>query len=98
MTSRLYDDIPRAAVFDVVGSELDYQETKWNPETTTSGGRHSVAEYLLYIEHHVSVARTLLSTLPSPQSEDQGLEHIRKITALGVRTMMQNGAPRRAGF
>ena len=89
---------PRAAVYDALDSERDYQDSRWNANTTTSEGLHSVSEFVLYMEHYMHEARRLLSTQASPKAEEDGLEFIRKITALGVVCMEQHGAPQRKGF
>jgi hypothetical protein len=37
----------RQEVYQVIDKECIYQDDRWNHQTTTSGGRHSVAEWLV---------------------------------------------------
>ncbi len=92
-----YVDHPRAAVYDAINGERDYQE-KWN--TADSKGLHEVAGFVLFMEHYLHEARLLESTVESggndPQNLSQGsLDMIRKVVALGVSAMEQHGAPKR---
>jgi hypothetical protein len=88
----------REEVYRAIDGERDYQEFRWNEKTTSSGGQHTVAEFVLYMEHYLDEARRQLSTQKSPRAEADGLEFVRKVTALGVVCMEQNGAPQREGF
>lgn len=85
----------RAEVYHALDTERTYQESRWNSTTTTSGGQHSVSEFVLYMEYYLQECRRLLSTQASPKSEQDGLDFVRKVTALGVACMEQNGAPPR---
>lgn len=87
----------RDEAFDVVDGELDYQEERWNSSTTPTEGQHTVAEFCLYMEHYLQEARKFLSTQGEPKASEDGLDFIRKVTAMGVNCMMQNGYVRRAG-
>jgi len=88
----------RKEVYRAIDSERDYQDSRWNDQTTTSGGQHTVAEFVLYMEEYLLQCRRLLSTQASPKAEQDGLEFVRKVTGLGVSCMEQNGAPQRKGF
>lgn len=81
----------RREVYKAIDDERDYQDRRWNPETTESGGRHSVAEFILYMEHYLHQARVEASTKADPESRIAALDIIRKVTALGVVCMEQNG-------
>lgn len=85
----------RQEVYSAIDTERDYQDSLWNEGTTTSGGRHTVPEFLLYMEHYLTEARRVSSTHPDPEAVFLALELVRKVTALGVSCMEQNGAPRR---
>lgn len=80
----------RSEVYEAIDTERDYQN-KWGDRT------HNVTEYLMYIEHYVDLCRAQVSTLDmsTPENNTAALENIRKITALGVVCMEQNGAPKR---
>ena len=51
----------RLKVLELINGERDYQNKKWNSETTTSDGIHSVEEWLVYIEDYVNEAKHILS-------------------------------------
>lgn len=88
----------RSTVYSVIDGERAYQETRWNPNTTTSGGKHSVGEWLVYMHDYLNEAMHHCSRYPDPAGSNQALVDIRKITAMGVAAMEQLGAPRREGF
>ena len=81
----------RAAVYDAIDSERTYQETRWDDRT------HTTIEYLLFMEHCLSEARRLASTtdLSERLAEIEVLNFVRRVTALGVVCMEDNGAPAR---
>lgn len=84
-------DTPRSVVYEVIDGERDYQEERWNKDTTASGGRHTVPEFILYMEHYLTLARTASSTQADPAATIASLDMLRKVTALGVACMEQNG-------
>lgn len=81
----------REEVFTVLEGELDYQAERWNAQTTPTEGRHTVAEFVLYMEDYLTEARTHLSRNGDPKASVLALDVLRKVTALGVQAMMQNG-------
>jgi len=81
-----------SAVAEVVEGERVYQLLRWNPKTTPSNGTHSVSEFLLYMQDYLTEAIHQASRCPG---EDRALETVRKVTALGMACMEQNGAPLR---
>lgn len=85
----------REEVYDAIDGERFYQEKKWNSATTTSGGYHSPAEWLVYMQDYLTEAFHQASRYGDPESRGLVLNTIRKITAMGVACMEQNGAPRR---
>lgn len=93
----------RQAVYEAIDSERTYQETRWNPETTPSGGLHEVPAFLTFMREYLRRAELVASTVAGdgvapPGHEFEGessLDMIRKVTALGVACMEQNGAPKR---
>lgn len=80
----------REQVYEALNSERAYQAYRW------TGHSHSVIEYLVFIEHYLNKAKALATT------EEQGpwavLDQLRKLTALGVAAMEENGVARRAGW
>ncbi len=85
----------RSDVYDAIDSEREYQDRRWNCETTPTCGRHSVTEFMVYMRDYLEEALHYVSRSADPQAEEFALNNIRKITALGVACMEQNGAPHR---
>lgn len=90
--------VNRADVYAALDSERAYQDTRWNSQTTTSEGLHSIEEWLIYIENYVDEAKQQVSRNAKQVGDALAINTIRKITAMGVACMEQNGAPRREGF
>ena len=84
----------RRDVYKAVDSERTYQEEQWGDRS------HSVTEYILFMEHYLFEARKRASTkdLSVPIHHNDVLDFIRKVTALGVVCMEENGAPHREGY
>lgn len=88
----------RAEVYDALTSERAYQRDRWNERTTTSGGFHSLEEWLMYIEHYIGLAKVSLSTKAKQDAYVEVPHIMRKITAMGVAAMEEHGAPKREGY
>jgi len=81
-------------VYKVVDGELEYQNQKWDTRNLADGvpdEEKDVAEWVNYIEYHLSKAKDAVYHL----NKQEALAEIRKVTALGVRTMMIHGCPER---
>lgn len=76
-------------IISAIESEIDYQNLLWKGD---AGKNHSIAAWILFMEHHLAEARKIASTT-SP--ETPALDHIRKCVTLGVRCMDEHGAPLR---
>lgn len=87
--------LSREQVYVAVDGEREYQEARWNPETTPSGGRHELGAYLIFIDDYLREAKTQLSRGADPKATQDCLNTLRKITALGVACMEEHGAPAR---
>ncbi len=86
----------RTIVYQAIDGERDYQDKVWGP--TACGGEHEVAAFISYMEHYLTRAREWTSTLSDGAANSNGetaLDFVRKVTALGVACMEQNGAVRR---
>lgn len=82
-------------VFGVVSGEREYQLQRW------PGHKHSVGAYLSYMWHHLRVVNEYDSTLDCSDPEQLlvVMDQIRKLAALGVACMEENGIiPRGADF
>ncbi len=81
----------RQEVYNAIDGERNYQEG-WKDKTLTdSGGLHSNVEFLVYIQDYVSEALHVASRKPDPEAEEFCLNSLRKIAALAVAAMEQNG-------
>ena len=85
----------REEVYKVIDSERDYQEFRWSPSTTESQGLHSNVEFLVYIRDYVEEALHFCSRNGDPQANTFAKRNLRKIAALAVAAMEQNGAVER---
>ena len=85
----------RAEVYAVIDEERTYQSERWNSKTTTSGGIHSNTEFLVYIKDYVEEALHYACRNPDPDATRFSQHNLRKIAALAVAAMEQNGIKRR---
>jgi hypothetical protein len=82
----------RQQVYAVVDGERDYQDTKWTPETTASGGRHeNILEWLTYMKNYCEEAINVMCRREEPFATEFALHTTRKVTALGVAAMENCG-------
>jgi len=84
----------RNNVYKLIDGERDYQDKTWVARRTLDGTpdeEKPVAEWINYIEYHLSKAKERVYHLDT----NGALAEIRKVTALGVRTMEIHGAPAR---
>ncbi len=93
----------RSDVYVAINTERAYQDKRGSPETTQCGGKHEVPTFLTFMREYLRRAELLASSIAGdgvapPGHEFEGensLDMIRKVTALGVACMEQNGAPKR---
>lgn len=99
-TLKSYYKAVRADVYKAIDGERSYQD-KW--DDAESRGRHETGAFILFMEHYLKEARRLESTLENGGNgisafhvrPEGSLDFVRKVTALGVACMEQNGAPER---
>jgi hypothetical protein len=89
--------LTRGRVYDLIDDERAYQSRRWNEDTTASGGNHTPTEWLVYMQHYLNRAIAEASTNADPEAAELVMDNIRKITAMGVAAMEQNGCPPRQG-
>ena len=87
--------VSREEVFNVINGEREYQNSVWNPTTTTSDGMHSFEEWYTYIQDYVREAQHILSRKPKQEADLLAAHIMRKVAAMAVCSMEQNGAPPR---
>ena len=84
-------------VYQILDGELLYQEDKWTDANIEHGipdDEKPVSEWINFMEYHMNKAKEAIYHLDTTEA----LAQVRKVTALGVRTMMTNGCPEREGF
>ena len=80
----------RTDVYKLIDGEREYQDSRWNPTTTTSDGIHSVEEWMMFIEDYVSEAKHILSRESKQVADSKGMDIMRKVAAMSVCAMEQH--------
>lgn len=88
----------RQDVYAALDSERAYQAERWNENTTTTGGHHSLEEWLLYMRKYMEKAEAVLTEKPRQVADPEATEILRKVTALGVAALEEHGCNRREGY
>jgi hypothetical protein len=81
--------------FEAIRGERRYQDQRWNGQTTSTGGIHSVTEFLVFIRSYLNEAMEHVSRNAEPDASDHALGIVRKIGGLAVACMEQNGVVKR---
>lgn len=79
----------RAAAFAAINGERNYQDQKW-PQLDPSQFP-SVLEYLVYMEDYIKEAQHFYSRNPNETARTFALHTVRKVGAMAVACMEQNG-------
>jgi len=79
------------SVFTAIREERQYQDNVWNDQTTTSGGQHSIEEFVLYMDDYMRQIKEQLTRNTKTVADQLALDTMRKIVSLGVCCMEQNG-------
>jgi hypothetical protein len=79
----------RNVVYLAIEGERAYQDRKW-PDNL-----HSTLEYLVYMEDYIAEAKRVLSRRPDPEAKEFALHTVRKVAAMAVAAMEQNGVKTR---
>lgn len=79
----------REEVYAVLNGERDYQD--FLSPTSETAGEHTVAEWLLYIGDYIREAQSVASRTWGPEATIKCLDIIRKVGAMCVACMEQNG-------
>jgi hypothetical protein len=87
----------REEVYEAIDGERAYQDSKWNPSTTSTGGRHeNILEWLVYMKNYVEEAIHVMSREQEPEASEFALHTTRKVAGLAVSAMEQCGVRSRA--
>lgn len=81
----------REQVLQAINEERLYQDGRWSGTTTTTGGVHSNIEFLVFIQHYAQEALHYSSIHGEPGATEFSAHLLRKIAALAVAAMEQNG-------
>ena len=84
----------RTEIYKRLDTERDYQDLRWTPRREANGTpdeEKPVAEWVNYIEYHVSAAKNEVYHL----NTEEALAHVRKVAALAVRCLELHGCPER---
>lgn len=87
----------RKLIYQIIDGERNYQDNKWTNVNVESGipdDEKSVAEWINYMEYHISRAKEAVYHL----NTEAALAEMRKVIALGIRAMEINGCPERVGY
>ena len=79
----------RKDVYKLIDGERDYQDSRWNRDTTSSNGIHTSEQWIMYMEDYLNEAKHILSRQATQVADPQAMEIIRKVTAMGVCAMEQ---------
>lgn len=82
----------REEVYAAIDGERAYQDSRWNPATTPSGGVHTNTEWLIYIRNYVEEAMHVINPFSDDESGYKVATIMRKIAAMSIAAMEQNGA------
>ena len=85
----------RQEVYEAIDSEREYQNSRWNEDTTTSKNKHSFEDWFTYIEDYVNEAKHTLSRIARQDSDPIANAIMRKVAAMAVCAMEEHGAPKR---
>lgn len=91
MTAARLAPATRAEIYAAIDGERDYQDGWKDPTLTDSGGLHSNVEFLTYIRSYLNEALEVSARKPDPEARLQNTHALRKIAALAVAAMEQNG-------
>ena len=94
----------RKEVYEAIDSERAYQKHVAEKVSGPDSGehKHSIEEFVLYMDDYMTELKHQLSRTwtASGSSKDvpAAIHTLRKVTALGVACMEQNGTTKREGF
>lgn len=83
----------RAEVYQAIDTERNYQDSQWPGRADNGHNALTVGEFVLLMQDYVSQATAVWTIEPKPTPKT--LDAVRKIAAVAVNCMEQNGAPMR---
>lgn len=88
----------RNEVYKAIDSERDYQDLRWNEDTTVSKNIHTLEDWYMYIEDYLNEAKHILSREARQDANPKALDIMRKVSAMAVCAMEAHGVNQRDGF
>jgi len=85
----------RQKIYEAIDSERNYQNMRWNVNTTTSQNMHTFEEWFVYIEDYVNEAKHVLSRTPRQEADLIASDIMRKVAAMAVCCMEEHGVENR---
>jgi hypothetical protein len=83
----------RDEVYGLIDGERNYQNQRWADDVVhNETHRHSWEEWFMYIEDYVNEAKHILSREGSETGYPKAAAIMRKVAAMGVAAMEQNGS------
>jgi hypothetical protein len=83
--------LSREEVYKLIDGEREYQDKKWLPMPESRHDNHSPEEWLMYIEDYVNEAKHICSREAYGICEPKAMDIMRKIAAMAVCAIEQNG-------
>lgn len=69
---------------DCILKERDYQDFRWNENTTPTCGIHTELEFLVFIDDYLTEAINILSRNYEPKASNDASHNMRKIAAMSL--------------
>jgi hypothetical protein len=85
----------RKEVYALIDGEREYQNSRWNENTTTSKNKHALEEWMIYIEDYLAEAKHIISREARQTSDPKVQAIFRKVASMLVCAMEEHGAPPR---
>jgi len=85
----------RNKVYEAIDTEREYQDALWLPMEGSNHDHHSPEEWFMYIEDYINEAKHILSREAYVVCKPKAMEIMRKLAAMAVCAMEQNGTTNR---
>ena len=85
--------IERSVVNEIIDEEREYQDSKW--VTDGKPTEHRPIEWLMIMQYYLNKGKLIAAEVEEPLGNDDIMIIIRKIAAIGVAAIEQNGCARR---
>ena len=83
--------LTRKEVYKLIDTEREYQDLRWNPNTTITGGIHTPTEWLVFIQDYLTEAMHISTRQPAQACDPLIMANLRKIAGMCVAAMEELG-------